>query len=79
MGRTIPTFSIAIEHEKRRWKAFRNALYDKSDRKDFDRMFDIPKLTGSRHPNLTIHHPKLTGGGNHPKIYQSHNFDTVQS
>ena len=43
MGRTIPTFSMAIEHEKRRWKPFRNALYDKSDRKDFDRMFDIPR------------------------------------
>jgi len=43
MGRTIPTFSMAIEHEKRRWKPFRNALYDKSDRKDFDEMFDIPK------------------------------------
>jgi hypothetical protein len=43
MGRTIPTFSMAIEHEKRRWKPFRNALYDKSDRKDFDRMYDIPR------------------------------------
>ena len=35
---------MAIEHEKRRWKPFRNALYDKSDRKDFDKMFDIPRL-----------------------------------
>jgi hypothetical protein len=43
MGRTIPTFSMAIEHEKRRWKPFRNALYDKSDRKYFDDMFDIPR------------------------------------
>jgi hypothetical protein len=44
MGRTIPTFSMAIEHEKRRWKPFRNALYDKSDRKEFDKkMFDIPR------------------------------------
>ena len=37
MGRTIPTFSMAIEHEKRRWKPFRNALYEKSDKKDFDK------------------------------------------
>ena len=44
MGRTIPTFSMSIEHEKRRWKPFRNALYEKLDRKDFDRMFDIPRL-----------------------------------
>ncbi|HEY1247906.1 MAG TPA: hypothetical protein VGE97_02855 [Nitrososphaera sp.] len=43
MGRTIPTFSMVIAHEKRRWKPFRDALYDKSDRNDFDRMFDIPK------------------------------------
>lgn len=44
MRRTIPTFSMAIEHEKRRWRPFRNALHDKSDRKDFDKMFDIPRL-----------------------------------
>jgi len=44
MGRTIPTFCMAIEHEKRRWKLFRNALYDKSDNEDFDRVFDIPRL-----------------------------------
>jgi hypothetical protein len=29
--------------ENRRWKPFRNAL-DKSDRKKFDDMFDIPRL-----------------------------------
>ena len=29
--------------EKAEWKPFRNAL-DKSDRKEFDDMFDIPKL-----------------------------------
>ena len=40
MGRTIPTFSTAIEMEKRRWKPFRNALYYKSDRREFDKMFD---------------------------------------
>jgi hypothetical protein len=44
MCRTIPTFSMAIEHEKRRWKPFRNAPYDTSDRKDFDDMFDIPRV-----------------------------------
>jgi hypothetical protein len=32
MGRTIPSFRIALEMEERRWKPFRNAL-DKSDRK----------------------------------------------
>jgi hypothetical protein len=40
MGRTIPSFRIALEMEERRWKPFRNAL-DKSDRKKFDEMMLI--------------------------------------
>jgi hypothetical protein len=43
MGRTIPSFRIALAMEKEEWKPFRNAL-DKSDRKKFDDMFDIPRL-----------------------------------
>jgi hypothetical protein len=43
MGRTIPSFRLALEMEKDDWKTFRNAL-DKSDRKKFDDMFDIPRL-----------------------------------
>jgi hypothetical protein len=43
MGRTIPSFRIAFEMEERRWNLFRNAL-DKSERKRFDDMFDIPRL-----------------------------------
>jgi hypothetical protein len=43
MGRTIPSFRIALAMEKEKWKPFRNAL-DKSDRKKFDEMFDIPRL-----------------------------------
>jgi hypothetical protein len=42
MGRTIPSFRIALGMEKEDWKPFRNAL-GKSDRKKFDEMFDIPK------------------------------------
>lgn len=42
MGRTIPSFRNALEIEKEEWKPFRNAL-DKSDRKEFDEMWDIPK------------------------------------
>jgi hypothetical protein len=34
MGRTIPSFRIALEMEKAVWRPFRNAL-DKSDRKKF--------------------------------------------
>lgn len=43
MGRTIPSFRIALGMEKEDWKPFRNAL-DKSDRKLFDEMFDVPKF-----------------------------------
>jgi hypothetical protein len=43
MGRTIPSFRIALAMEKEDWKPFRNAL-SKSDRKKFDEMFDIPRF-----------------------------------
>jgi hypothetical protein len=43
MGRTIPSFRIELEMEKADWKPFRNAL-DNSERKEFDDMFDIPRL-----------------------------------
>jgi hypothetical protein len=42
MGRTIPSFRIALAIEKEEWKPFRNAL-DKKDRKKFDDMWDIPR------------------------------------
>lgn len=43
MGRTIPSFRIALATEKDDWKPFRDAL-DKKDRKEFDEMWDIPRL-----------------------------------
>jgi hypothetical protein len=43
MGRTIPSFRLALDLEEQDWKPFRNAL-DKSDRKKFDAMLDIPRL-----------------------------------
>ena len=43
MGRTISSFRIALDREQREWKPFREML-DKSDRDQFDRMFDIPRL-----------------------------------
>ena len=42
MGRTVPSFRNVLEMEKK-WKSFRNAL-GKSERKEFDEMFDIPRL-----------------------------------
>jgi hypothetical protein len=43
LGRTVPSFRIVIAQEKQEWKDFRNAL-DKSERKQFDEMWDIPRL-----------------------------------
>ena len=43
MGRTVPSFRLVLATEKSEWKPFRNAL-DKPERKEFDEMWDIPKL-----------------------------------
>jgi hypothetical protein len=43
MGRTGPSFRAVLADEKAEWKPFRNAL-DKSERKEFDETFDIPRL-----------------------------------
>ena len=43
MGRTVPSFRTVLTEEKQEWKPFRNAL-DKSERKEFDEMWDIPRL-----------------------------------
>jgi hypothetical protein len=44
MRRTIPSIRIALAMEERDWKPFHNAL-DNKDRKRFDEMFDLPRLT----------------------------------
>ena len=43
MGRTIPSFTLALMEEESEWKVFRKSL-DKKDRNAFDAMFAIPKL-----------------------------------
>ena len=43
MGRTIPSFRIALYQEERRWKPFRDSL-DREDRKSFDRLFLASRL-----------------------------------
>jgi hypothetical protein len=43
MGRTIPSFTIALVEEESQWKPFRQRL-DKCDRNGFDDMFSIPRL-----------------------------------
>jgi len=43
MGRTIPSYRIASEMERSKWRPFRNAL-GKKERKIFDEMLSIPRL-----------------------------------
>ena len=43
MGRTIPSFTMALIEEIVGWKPFRDGL-DKADRKAFDDMTDLPHL-----------------------------------
>ncbi len=47
MGRTILSYRMALEMEKEDWKPFRNAPFDKSDRKDFDKMFVLGNDTNT--------------------------------
>ena len=43
LGRTVPSYRLASDREKRKWKVFREKL-DKSERKVFDEMMDISRL-----------------------------------
>ena len=50
MGRTVPSYRIAAEMERTKWKIFREKL-DKKDRKLFDQMFSYSRLFNSAGSN----------------------------
>jgi hypothetical protein len=50
MGRTVPSYRIATEMEKAKWKPFRQML-NKNDKKLFDQMLCYPKLHNSAGSN----------------------------
>lgn len=50
MGRTVPSYRIATEMEKAKWKPFR-AMLDKNDKKLFDEMLTYPKMYNSAGSN----------------------------
>ncbi|MDW0296261.1 MAG: hypothetical protein QN699_08230 [Nitrososphaeraceae archaeon] len=61
MGRTIPSYRIATEMERNKWKTFRQSL-DKEDRKEFDKMFSYSRLYNSAGSNAcrpVLIHPIL--------------------
>ena len=61
MGRTIPSYRIATEFERNKWKIFRQRLA-KKDRKTFDEMFSYSRLHNSAGSNASrpqLIHPIL--------------------
>ena len=50
MGRTIPSYRIATEMERSKWKIFRQRL-NKKDRKEFDNLFSYSRLYNSAGSN----------------------------
>jgi hypothetical protein len=61
MGRTVPSYRIATEIERSKWKIFRQRL-DKKDRKKFDEMLDYSRLynsAGSNSSRPQLIHPIL--------------------
>ena len=43
MGRTVPSSRMVLAQERKEWKPFREGL-DKSEKREFDEMWDIAKL-----------------------------------
>ena len=41
MGKTVPTYRMALEFEIHRWKGFRKALHDKEDQEAFEELMDM--------------------------------------
>ena len=61
MGRTIPSYRIATEIERNKWKTFRQAL-SKKDKKMFDEIMSYPRLYNSAGSNAckpVLLHPIL--------------------
>ncbi|MDW0240779.1 MAG: hypothetical protein QOK55_08300 [Nitrososphaeraceae archaeon] len=50
MGRSVPSYRIATEMQRDKWKTFRQRL-DKKDRKAFDQMFSYSRLFNSAGSN----------------------------
>jgi len=53
MGRTVPSYRMALEFEIDRWKDFRNALPSDQDRLVFDELMDMCRAHSSAASNAT--------------------------
>ncbi|MGD0645571.1 MAG: hypothetical protein ABSA75_11765 [Candidatus Bathyarchaeia archaeon] len=62
MGKTVPSYRMAIESEIGRWKGFRNALPSEEEQKAFDELMDMCRnlaSAGSCATNPIIIEPML--------------------
>jgi hypothetical protein len=46
MGKTVPSYRMALEFEIQRWKSFRNALPTEKERAAFDMLMDMCRNNG---------------------------------
>ena len=46
MGKTVPSYRMALEDEIDRWKSFRNALASEEDKAAFDDLMDMCRNNG---------------------------------
>ena len=46
MGKTVPSYRMALEFEIHRWKGFRNALPNEKEREAFDMLMDMCRNNG---------------------------------
>ena len=52
MGKTVPSYRVALEYEKQRWNGFSKAL-QKQDKEAFEQLMDICKNYASAASNAT--------------------------
>jgi hypothetical protein len=46
MGKTVPSYRMALEFEIHRWKDFRNALPNEKEKEAFDELMDMCRNNG---------------------------------
>jgi hypothetical protein len=51
MGKTVPTYRMAIEDEIHRWKGFREGLHSNEEKQAFDEVMDMCRMFASEASN----------------------------
>ena len=51
MGKTVPSYRMALEHEIHKWKTFRHSLTNDEDKAAFDELMDMCRNNGMASSN----------------------------